>query len=109
MTKQSGGKKSYTRLVLTAAALLGLLAFASPPRASGESYDGCQRRIWKADHKLHEAVEHHGWTSRQAERARFELRRARERCWNQNHRWWDEDGRRWHTDRDWDDHDHDRH
>jgi len=45
--------------------------------------------IAKADHKLHEAVEHHGW--------------------NERHRWWDEDGHRWHSDRDWDDHDHDRH
>ena len=25
-----------------------------------------------------------------------------------NTKWWDEDNRRWHTDRDWDDHDHDR-
>ena len=107
MTKPTGGKKFSTRLVLAAAALLGLLAFAGAPRASGESYDSCQRRISKADHRVHEAVEHYGWNSRQADRARFDLREARERCWKRNHRWWDEDGRRWHTDRDWDDHDHD--
>ena len=29
--------------------------------------DDCQKRITKADHKLHEAVEHHGWESPQAE------------------------------------------
>jgi hypothetical protein len=54
-------------------------------------------------------VEHHGWNSRQAEHARHELHDARERCWNERHRWWDEDGHRWRSDRDWDDHDHDRH
>jgi hypothetical protein len=36
------------------------------------------------------------------------LHEAREYCWAHAHRWWDEDGRRWHTDRDWDEHDHDR-
>jgi hypothetical protein len=70
--------------------------------------DDCQHRIAKADHKLHEAAARHGWNSPQAERARHELREARERCWNRNHRWWDEEGHRWHTERDWDDHDHDR-
>jgi len=69
--------------------------------------DDCQRRIAKADHKLHEAVEHHGWESPQAERWRHELREARAYCWEHSHRWWDEDGRRWHTEHDWDDHDHD--
>ncbi len=66
-------------------------------------------RIAKADHKLHEAEEHHGWNSKQADHARHELHEARQRCWNERHRWWDEDGHRWHSDRDWDDHDHDRH
>jgi len=90
------------------AALLGLLTLAGAPRASAHDYYDCQRRIRKADHRLHEAVEDHGWYSRQAEHARHELHEARERCWNERHRWWDEDGRRWHSDRDWDDHDHDR-
>ena len=86
-TIQTGVKKFFTRVVLATVALLGMLAFAGAPRASAESYDSCQRRIAKADHKLHQAVGHHGW--------------------NERHRWWDEDGHRWHTDRDWDDHDHD--
>ena len=88
MKVQMGEKKFFRKTMLAAAALAGMLAFAGAPRASAEDYDKCQRRIAKADHKLHE---------------------ARERCWNQYHRWWDEDGRRWHSDRDWDDHDHDRH
>ena len=71
--------------------------------------DDCQKRIIKADHKLHEAAEHHGWDSPDARHWREELSAARSWCWEHNHRWWDEDGHRWHSDRDWDDHDHDRH
>ncbi len=105
----TGEKKFLGRSVLAAAALVGLLAFAATPRGLADDYGRCQRRIAKADHKLHEAAERHGWNSRQAGHARQELREARERCWNDHHRWRDEDGHRWHTDRDWDDHDHDRH
>ncbi len=106
MTFQSGEKKFRARTLLALAAFLGMLAFAGAPQASAEDYDRCQRRIAKADHRLHEAAERHGWYSRQADHARHELREARERCWRERHRWWDEDGRRWHSDRDWDDRDH---
>ena len=95
------------RLTLATVALAGVLALAGAPRAMAD--DNCQRRIAKADHELHEAAEHHGWNSQQAEHWRHELHQARERCWNRYHRWWDEHGHRWHNDRDWDDHDHDRH
>jgi hypothetical protein len=91
---------------LALAAWAGLLIFTGSP--SLRANDDCQRRIAKADHKLHEAIEHHGYQSEQAEHWRHELHEARERCWRANHRWWDEDHRHWHTDRDWDDHDHDR-
>ena len=96
-----------TRAVLTATALCGFVLFSGAPSAKADYYD-CQRRIAKADYKLHEAAERHGWYSRQAEHWRHELREERERCWRENHRWWDEDGHRWRGDRDWDDHDHDR-
>jgi len=108
MFKYTGEKKFLGRSVLAAAALVGLLGSAATPRAYADD-NHCQKRISKADHKLHEAIEHHGGNSRQADHARHELREARESCWNLNHRWWDEDGHRWHNDRDWDDHDHDRH
>jgi hypothetical protein len=97
MTFRIGEKKSRTQTLLVSAAFLGMLAFAGAPKASADSYDACQRRIAKADHRLHEAVEDHGWNSRQADHARHELHEARERCWNERHRWWDEH-----------DHDHDR-
>ena len=109
MSKHSGGKKFLTRSALAAGAFVGLLTLAGAPRALAYDDNSCQRRIIKADHKLHEAIEHHGAYSKQAEHARRDLREARERCWNERHRWWDEDGHRWHGDRDWDDHDHDRH
>ena len=98
--------KRFGKTVLATVALGGFLLLAGTPRAIADN-DQCQHRIAKADHKLHEAGEHHGWHSKQAERARQELHEARERCWSRYHRWWDEDGHRWHTDRDWDDHDHD--
>lgn len=97
----------FGKTALAAAALAGFLMFTGAPLLRAEN-DDCQRRVARADHRLHEAIEHHGYRSEQAERRRHELREARERCWNARHRWWDEDGHRWHTERDWDDHDHDR-
>jgi len=82
----------------------GLALFGATPSAKA---DDCQERIVKADHKLHEAVEHHGYESKQAANARHDLAEARTYCWEHGHRWWDVEGNRWHTDRDWDDHDHD--
>ncbi|HXJ06221.1 MAG TPA: hypothetical protein VNH65_14045 [Candidatus Acidoferrum sp.] len=100
--------KLLGKMAVATAALAGLLAFTGAPSALADN-DGCQRRIARADYKLHEAAQRHGWDSRQADHWRHELREARGRCWREHHRWWDADGRRWHTDRDWDDRDHDRH
>ena len=97
----------FGKTALAAAALAGFLMFTAAPRLRAD--DDCQRRIARADHRLHEAIEHHGYRSGQAERRRHELHELRERCWNAHHRWWDEDAHRWHTERDWDDHDHDQH
>jgi hypothetical protein len=92
--------------ILAAAALAVCFTLTALPRLHADS-DDCQRRVARADHRVHEAIEHHGYRSDQAEDARHELREARERCWNTEHKWWDEDNRRWHNDRDWDDHDRD--
>ena len=88
--------------------LFALIALAGMLGLSGQVVraDDCQRRVEQADHRLHEAIEHRGYQSEEAEHARHELREARDRCWNENHRWWDADQKRWHTDRDWDDNDH---
>ena len=100
-----GGKLATWKLIVGTGLLAGGLAlFGATPSASA---DDCQERIIKADHRLHEAIEHHGYESKQAEHARHELREARSYCWEHGHRWWDVEGSRWHRDRDWDDHDHD--
>jgi hypothetical protein len=95
----------FGKAVLATAALLGYFVFVGTPQVRAD--DECQRRIAVADRNLHEAIEHHGYQSKQAEHWREELHAARESCWTSNHRWWDEDGHRWHTERDWDDRDHD--
>jgi hypothetical protein len=88
--------------------LLAAAMIVTPvPRAQAD--EDCQRRLVRTDHKLHEAIEKHGYESRQADHWRHELREARQWCWDHGHRWWSEDEHRWHSDRDWDDRDHDRH
>ena len=88
----------------TAVLTLGFAVFAGAPAAKA---DGCQNRLMRADHRLHKAIEHHGYESREANHWRHELREARAYCWEHGHRWWDVEGNRWHSERDWDDHDHD--
>jgi hypothetical protein len=92
------------RFVLAPALFAGALLFAG---ATAVRADDCQKRTIRADHKLHEAAEHHGWDSPEAVHWRQELAAARAYCWEHSHRWWDEDGHRWRTEHDWDDHDHD--
>jgi hypothetical protein len=73
------------------------------PGAQKVRADDCQQRVSRADHSLHEAIEHRAYESKQAEHVRHELREVRETCSDSDHRWWDPDERRWHTD--WDDDD----
>ena len=61
---------------LTAVALTGFVALAGVPKLHAD--DDCQRRIAHADHRLHEAVEHYGYQSREAAEARHELHEERE-------------------------------
>jgi hypothetical protein len=97
-------RKSGPALTIVA----GLLFSATLPRLQAEDMDRCQRRIVHEEHELHRAIENYGRNSARANHERHELQAARERCWRQQHRWWDEHEHRWHTERDWDDHDHDR-
>jgi hypothetical protein len=93
------------KIALLAAALTALATIGAVPSRADHNVD-CQKRISKADHKLHEAIEHHGYKSAEASRARHELSEAREHCYTTYHEWWDEDSKSWHTDRDWHDEDH---
>ncbi len=95
--KSSSGRAAFS------ATLFGLLFFfVGAPRAAADDWGKCQRRVEKAEWKLHREIEKHGWYSRQAQRRRYELRDARERCWREYGRWWDGRGRSWRGDRDWD-------
>jgi hypothetical protein len=91
--------------VLSVVALAAGFLFAVPRAAADD--DDCRERTARAEHKLHEAIEHHGYNSRQANHQRHELHEARERCWRERHSWWNEHEHRWHNDHDWDDRDHD--
>jgi hypothetical protein len=96
------GLLEYGKLFMTLAALVGFLLFTGAPRVRADESE-CQHRTEKADHRLHEAVEHHGWDSKQAEHARHELKETRQYCWEQHHKWWDSEGREWRSDHTWDD------
>ncbi|GAC1617473.1 MAG: hypothetical protein PVS2B2_20220 [Candidatus Acidiferrum sp.] len=95
--------KSVLRKVLLATAALGALALAGAPRASANDGYDCQRRIDRAEWKLEEAIERHGYYSRQANHERHELREERERCLREQRRWRDQEWRRRRNhDRDYD-------
>lgn len=100
----SNRSSSWKSALGTAVLAGGFLLFAGAPGAKAED---CQGRLVHADHRLHDAIAHHGAESKQAAKARHELHEAREYCFTHEHKWWDVEGNRWHSDRDWDDHDHD--
>jgi hypothetical protein len=74
------GKSLFGKTALATAALSGLLLFAGAPAMKAADRDDCRRRIAKTERKLHEAIEDHGYYSRQANHWRHERREARERC-----------------------------
>jgi hypothetical protein len=93
------GNALFGRAALATAALGGLLFVVGAPAANAADRDNCERRIAKADYKLHEAIEHHGYYSRQAEHWRHERREAYERCERYGYRYHDRDDRDWDRDR----------
>ncbi len=102
--------KLFGKATLAAAALGGFLLFAGAPSAKANNWQDCDRRVDRAEWKLHEAIEHHGYYSRQADHWRHELREERERCWRERREWreheWREhqryDEHRYNRDRDQD-------
>jgi hypothetical protein len=48
--------------------------------AQAQMYGGCRDRIRRAEIRLHEAVNRHGWNSRQARARQRELYRERANC-----------------------------
>jgi hypothetical protein len=67
----------FGKATLATAALGGFLLLGGAPSARA---DHCQRRIAHAEHELGEAIEDHGYYSRQADRWRHERHEAYEAC-----------------------------
>ena len=91
-------EKVIGRMGLATAALSGFLLFAGASNAEAHDWEKCQRRINKAEWKLGEAIERHGFYSRQAFERREKVREERARCWREREEW---RGRHF-RDRDWD-------
>jgi hypothetical protein len=83
-------RRRMTCLVAVFSAVLFLIAGVTPLSA-GDRDGKCAKRIARAEAQLHEAVEHHGEHSRQAEKKRDELHRAREACHDFHDRDFDRD------------------
>ena len=75
------GNALFGKAALATAALGGFFFLASAPGAQAAGPDNCQRRIAKTEHELGEAIEDHGYNSRQANHWRHERREAYERCY----------------------------
>jgi hypothetical protein len=71
--------KLLGKATLATAALGGFLLFAGAPAAKADDGRDGDRRVDRAEWNLHEAIEHHGYYSRQAEHWRHELREEQER------------------------------
>jgi hypothetical protein len=88
------GKSLFGKAALATAALSGLLLFAGAPAAKAADRDDCRRRIAKTERKLNDAIEDHGYYSRQADHWRHERHEAYERCGGRDYR------NDWNRDRD---------
>ena len=89
--KVTASKGWFGKAAIATATLGALLFFAGAPAAKAADPGDCGRRIARAEHRLHEAVEHHGYYSRQADHQRHELNEARERCGGYRYRYYDRD------------------
>jgi hypothetical protein len=76
--KKLSSKALFGQAALATAALGGLFLIAGVPSAKADS---CRKRIAHAEHELGEAIEDHGYYSRQANHWRHERAEAYERCY----------------------------
>jgi hypothetical protein len=70
----------FGKTALATAALSGLFFLAGAPSAKAADRDDCRRRIARTEYRLDEAIQRHGYYSRQANHWRHERREAYERC-----------------------------
>jgi len=85
----------FGKAALATAALGGFFLFAGAANAQAADRYDCDRAIRYSDHRLHEAIEHRGYYSREANYWRHERHEAFERCWrDRDYRHYDRDYRR---------------
>ena len=89
-SKSLFSKSLFGKAALATAALGGFFFLAGAPAAQAANHDDCRRRIAHAVHELGEAIEDHGYDSRQANHWRHERHEAYESCY----------GREYYRDRD---------
>ena len=77
LVREHSNKLFLGKVALATAALGGFFLLAGAPSAKADS---CQRRIAHAEHELGEAIEDHGYYSRQAQHWRHERNEAYEAC-----------------------------
>ena len=103
----------YGKRIAIAATFGALCFFAATPKAQAEDGRTCQFRVERAESRLRDAIEDHGYYSHQAYDRRRDLDYERQRCWNGVHVWFGY-GNQWRNDHDRDDryyrgHDRDDH
>lgn len=83
-------KSLISKPLLASMALCGFLLFAGAPGAKANDRDDYNRRsaVRYDDHRLHEAIEHHGYYSRDANYWRHERREALEHGWRDRYGCW---------------------
>ncbi len=96
----------YGKKIAIAATFGALCFFAGAPRAQAEDGRSCQFRVERAESRLRDAIEDHGYYSHQANDRRRDLYNQRQRCWNESHYW--NGYNRWYNDHDRDDRYRDR-
>ena len=72
-------KRGETALLAAVFGAFLLVGGVAPTLAGDRDYE-CRERIQKAEAKLRREIDRHGERSRQAEKRRYELERALERC-----------------------------
>jgi hypothetical protein len=80
-------KSVFGKTALAAATLTGLLFFAGAPSAKAADRNRCEGRIAHTEYHLREAIEDHGYYSRQANHWRHERREAYEHCYRERDRY----------------------
>jgi hypothetical protein len=73
------GKSRFGKVALAAVALGGFLFSAGAPSAEAHDRDECRRAVRYDHRRLHEAIEDHGYYSREANHWRHERHEAVER------------------------------